>query len=103
MPKFRRNRAPERIAVAISHSTCRGLRFNVSLILGASTPSISQTLNSNVKAIVERVSTIHRDGDQPGSGARFIGDVSSSEVPLTGRCGPESEPATLIGYQPVTE
>src|SRR3954449_10137952 len=69
MPKFRRNRAPERIDVAISHSTCVGLRPSVSLSLGASTPSINQTLNINVKPTVERVSTIQRDARRPGGGA----------------------------------
>src|SRR5258705_7179591 len=74
MPKFKRNRAPERIDIAISHSTCVGLRPSVSLILGASTPSINQTLNINVKPTVDRVSTIQRDARRPGGGAKPMGN-----------------------------
>ena len=72
MPKLRRNSAPERIDVAINHSTCVGLRPIVSLIVGASTPSISQTLNINVKATVDRINTIQCDFGWPGVGSRLM-------------------------------
>src|SRR4051794_27112576 len=94
MPKFSRTRAPERIDVAINHSTCAGLRPIVSLILGASTPSINQTLNINVKATVDRASTIQRDGRWPGSRSGRM--LISPRNPLAGvRTGEQVRPRVV--------
>src|SRR3954453_2521183 len=96
MPKFNRSRAPERIDAAISHSTWVGLRPIVSLILGASTPSISQTLNIKVKAIVDRVRTVQREAWRSGGGAEpmeglswrgmFVRASGPERSPPPGRC-----------------
>src|SRR4051812_23386558 len=91
MPKFSRSRAPERIDAAISHSTWVGLRPNVSLILGASTPSISQTLNIKVKAIVDRVRTVQREAWRSGGGAEPMECISWRGTCVRLR-GPERSP-----------
>ena len=70
------SKAPDRIAVAISHSTCAALSPSDSLILGASTPSISQTLNRSVNATVDSVITIHLALGCAGADLEFIESLS---------------------------